>query len=75
MAGGAALMRQVLMRGPTESAESAWRLAWRMIQPSLVNLGLPARPRLRYYDVDEVFWRVPKRMSGSRGMILCQGSP
>ena len=53
-------MRQVLIRGPTESAEvSAWRLAWRMIHLSLGNLGLPARLRLPYYHFDEVFLRVP----------------
>jgi hypothetical protein len=44
-----------------------------MIQPSLVNLGLPARPRLRYYHADEVFWRVPQTRERIEGMILCQG--
>jgi hypothetical protein len=52
----------------------ARRLAWKMIQPSLVNLGLPARPRLRYYHADEIFWRVPQARERIEGMILRQGS-
>jgi asparagine synthase (glutamine-hydrolysing) len=50
------------------------RLAWRTIQPSLVNLGLSARPRLRYYHADQVFWRVPQTRERIEGMILRQGS-
>jgi hypothetical protein len=45
-----------------------------MIQPSLVNLGLSARPRLRYYHADEVFWRVPQTRERIEEMILRQGS-
>jgi hypothetical protein len=60
-------MRQVLMMGPASVEASAWGLASRMIQPSLVNLGLPARLRLRYYHADGVFRRVPRGVSGSRG--------
>lgn len=52
----------------------ARRLAWRMIQPSLASLGLPARPRLRYYHADEFFWRVPQTRERIEGMILRQGS-
>lgn len=52
----------------------ARRFAWRMIQPSLASLGLPAGPRLRYYHADEVFWRVPRTRERIEGMILRQDS-
>jgi len=52
----------------------ARRFAWQVIQPLLVNLGLPARPRLRYYHADEVYWRVPQTRERIEGMILRQGS-
>jgi hypothetical protein len=37
---------------------------------TLVNLGLPARPRLRYYHAEEVFWRVPQTHERIERMIL-----
>jgi len=54
--------------------ERVKRFAWRKVQPYLANLGLPARPRLRYYHADELFWRTPEARARIEGTTLRRGS-
>jgi asparagine synthase (glutamine-hydrolysing) len=52
----------------------AGRVAWRLAQPTLTGLGVPARPRLRSYFDDEAAWRTPDARSRIEGTILRPGS-
>lgn len=46
------------------------RVAWRAVQPRLARLGYPARPRVRSYHADDVFWRTPDARARIEGTIL-----
>ncbi len=51
-------------------AERARRFAWKKVQPTLAQLSLPVRPRVRNYTADEIYWRTPKARQRIEGAIL-----
>ena len=50
------------------------RLAWRLVQPALARLGVPARPRRRAYFDDETAWRTPSARSRIEAVVLRPGA-
>ncbi len=54
--------------------ERGRRLVWKKTQPLLARLGLPARPRIRNYTDDEVYWRTPEARRRIEGAILSPDS-
>jgi len=54
--------------------ERARRLAWKKMQPVLAHLGLPARPRVRNYIADEIYWRTPQARHRIEAAILSPDS-
>lgn len=54
--------------------ERGRRLAWKKTQPVLAKLGLPARPRVRNYIADEIYWRTPEARRRIEGAILSPDS-
>lgn len=55
-------------------AERARRFGWKKLQPMLAGLGLPARPRVRNYTADEIYWRTPEARLRIEGAILSPDS-
>ena len=55
-------------------AERARRWAWKKTQPALAKLGLPARPRVRNYSADEIYWRTPEARRRIEAAILSPDS-
>ncbi|MBS1790786.1 MAG: hypothetical protein JST85_23925 [Acidobacteria bacterium] len=51
-------------------AERGRRLIWKKLQPLLVQCRLPARPRIRNYSADEIYWRTPEARKRIEGAIL-----
>jgi asparagine synthase (glutamine-hydrolysing) len=55
--------------------ERAQRYSWRkFFRPLLNRVGIPAKPRLRYYTDDERFWSAPSARRRIEDMILRKGS-
>jgi asparagine synthase (glutamine-hydrolysing) len=54
--------------------ERARRFTYRQLQPLLAGVGLPAAPRIRSYQSDEVYWRQPEARAEIEGTILRPGS-
>ena len=54
--------------------ERGRRLAWKKTQPVLAKFGLPARPRVRNYIADELYWRTPEVRRRIEGAILSPDS-
>jgi hypothetical protein len=50
--------------------ERGKRFAWRQLQPALAAAGLPVRPRVRAYQNDELFWRLPANRARIEGAVL-----
>jgi hypothetical protein len=44
------------------------------MQPWIAHLGVPARPRIRSYHDDAMFWRAPEARARIEGTILRQDS-
>jgi Asparagine synthase (glutamine-hydrolyzing) len=55
-------------------AERGRRLVWKKTQPVLARIGLPARPRIRNYIADEIYWRTPEARHRIEGAILSPDS-
>jgi asparagine synthase (glutamine-hydrolysing) len=54
--------------------ERGRRVVWRALQPWLARIGLPARPRVRAYQDDDRYARLPASRQRIEGTILRPGS-
>jgi hypothetical protein len=64
----------VLSPGWLLQIERMRRLAWRQLQPRLARVWPDIGPRIRYYQAEEIFWRVPDARTRIEGTIMRPGS-